>query len=98
MKEPEAAIFSGCLLQAHKDLGSIRNAVAGMGMPHASARMRLQRLGQPHSSKRRRPVSLSALVGMVAYGSDRLGLRRHALLSIPTGMAEHTRCCTMLPS
>ena len=48
--------------------------------------------------QQRRPVSLSALVGMAAYGSARLGTRRHAQLSIPTGMAEHPRGCTTLPS
>jgi hypothetical protein len=71
MKEPEAGVISGRLLQAHKDLGSVRKAAARVGMPYATAWRRLQKQGQPHVYKERRLGSLSPLVDMAAY--DLLG-------------------------
>jgi RNase P/RNase MRP subunit POP5 len=71
MKEPEVAILSGRLLQAHEDLGSVRKAAAAVGMPYASAWRWLHKQGQPHVYKERRLGSLSALVDTATY--DLLG-------------------------
>jgi molybdate transport repressor ModE-like protein len=46
MRKPEVAVLSGRLLQAHKDLGSVRKAAAEVGVPYATAWRRLQKQGQ----------------------------------------------------
>lgn len=71
MREPEAAVLSGRLLQAHKDLGSVGKATDGVGMTYATAWRRLQKQGQPCVYKERRLGCFSPIVDMAAY--DLLG-------------------------
>jgi len=67
MNEAHKGICLGRLMQALKDLGSIRKAAKAVGMAYSTAWRQLKKLEQPHAAKRRRLGSLSAENDAAAY-------------------------------